>query len=51
MKGHGRQDPGAVFARIQSRFDESEPARHGLICAQGFYTRCFVLKLQKASDE
>jgi len=37
----------AVFARIKSHFDE-QPS-NGLICKQGFYSDCSVLKLQKAA--
>jgi hypothetical protein len=36
-----------VFAKIKGRFDER--SLDGLICKQGFYKICFVLKLQKAS--
>ena len=37
----------AVFAKIKARFDERN--RDGLICKQGFYKACSVLKLQKQS--
>lgn len=37
----------AVFIKIKARFDEGENG--GLICKQGFYNDCSVLKLQKAS--
>jgi hypothetical protein len=37
----------AVFAKIQIRFDERKS--DGLLCKQGFYKDCSVLKLQKAS--
>jgi hypothetical protein len=37
----------AVFAKIKARFDERN--HDGLICKQGFYEACSVLKLQKAS--
>jgi hypothetical protein len=37
----------AVFAKIKARFDERN--HDGLICKQGFYKACSVLKLQKAS--
>ena len=37
----------AVFAKIKARFDERKS--DGLICKQGFYNACPVLKLQKAS--
>ena len=37
----------AVFAKIKARF--SERSRNGLICKQGFYKACWVLKLQKPS--
>jgi hypothetical protein len=36
-----------VFARIKARFDERN--HDGLVCKQGFYEACSVLKLQKAS--
>jgi len=35
----------AVFAKIKSRFDEGNS--DGLICKQGFYNDCSVVKLQK----
>jgi hypothetical protein len=35
----------AVFAKIKARFDEQ--SRNGLICKQGSYKACSVLKLQK----
>jgi hypothetical protein len=37
----------AVFAKIKVRFDER--SRNGLICKQGSYKACSVLKLQKPS--
>ena len=37
----------AVFAKIKARFDER--SKDGLICKQGFYTHCPVVKLQRAS--
>jgi ankyrin repeat protein len=37
-----------MFPAIKSRFDE-RPSVPGLICKQGFYKNCCVLKLQKAS--
>jgi hypothetical protein len=37
----------AVFAKIKARFDERN--KDGLICKQGFYTHCPVVKLQRAS--
>ena len=37
------------FAKIKSRFDQQTPARDGLICKQGYYKKCSVLKLQKAA--
>jgi hypothetical protein len=39
----------AAFPKIKTRFDERQSGRDGLICKQGFYKDCFVLKLQKAS--
>ena len=44
--GSGQQFDG-VFAKVKARFDEQ--SRGGLICKQGFYDACWVLKLQKAS--
>jgi hypothetical protein len=41
------QRSGAVFAKIKARFDARN--RDGLICKQGFYKSCSVLKLQKTS--
>jgi hypothetical protein len=38
---------GAVFAKIKARFDERD--NDGLMCKQGFYKHCSVLKLQKSS--
>lgn len=38
---------GGVFARIKARFDERN--HDGLVCKEGFYEACSVLKLQKAS--
>lgn len=38
-----------VFPKIKTRFDERHSGRDGLICKQGFYDGCSVLKLQKAS--
>lgn len=38
---------GAKLAKIKVQFDERN--RDGLICKQGFYKGCSVLKLQKAS--
>jgi hypothetical protein len=37
----------AVFAKIKARFDERN--KDGLICKQGFYNDCSVVKLQRAS--
>ena len=36
-----------MFPAIKSKFDE-RPSVADLICKQGFYTNCYVLKLQKA---
>jgi len=36
-----------VFARIKARFDERN--HDGLVCKDGFYKACSVLKLQKTS--
>jgi hypothetical protein len=37
----------SVFAKIKGRFGKRKP--DGLICKQGFYASCSVLKLQKRS--
>lgn len=37
----------AVFANIKARFDEL--SRNGMVCEQGSYGYCSVLKLQKPS--
>src|SRR5579862_2513785 len=39
------QDFGAIFGKIKSQFEAH--ASDGLVCKQGFYKNCFVLKLQK----
>lgn len=39
----------AVFPKIKRRFDERQSSRNGLVCKQGFYMGCSVLKLQKPS--
>jgi hypothetical protein len=39
----------AVFPEIKARFDERQSSSEGLICKQGFYKDCAVLKLQKTS--
>ena len=39
----------SAFRRIKVRFDEGRPERDELVCKQGFYDGCPVLKLQKAS--
>lgn len=38
-----------MFPAIKAWFDKRPSIREGLICKQGFYTDCYVLKLQKAS--
>ena len=43
----GVQNLNNVFAKIKDRFDEQNP--YGLVCKQGFYKDCCVLKLQRAS--
>ncbi len=43
------QQLSAVFVKIKSDFDKRQSGRNGLICKQGFYKACSVLKLQKAS--
>jgi hypothetical protein len=46
--GPGAEQPfDEVFAKIKARFDEQ--SRNGLICKQGSYKACSVLKLQKPS--
>jgi hypothetical protein len=47
MKAGDVQHVDTVFAKIKARFDKR--SHDGLICKQGFYKDCFVLKLQKAS--
>lgn len=47
MEAKDAQQFCAVFARIKARFDERDS--DGLVCKQGFYKACCVLKLQKAS--
>src|SRR5262249_19049257 len=37
-----------IFPAIKARLDE-KPSSPGLVCKQGFYKNCFVLKLQRAS--
>ena len=47
MGSDAKQPFDAIFARIKTRFDEQ--IRYGLICKQGSYQTCSVLKLQKPS--
>ena len=47
MVANDSQQLQTLFAKIKSRFDQ-RPA-NGLICKQGLYNDCFVLKLQKAT--
>ena len=47
MEPGAEQEFDAVFANIEARFDEQ--SRSGLICKQGSYKACSVLKLQKPS--
>jgi len=47
MEAGGTQQFSAAFANIKARFDKQK--RDGLICKQGFYNDCLVLKLQKSS--
>ena len=49
MKPPTAQDFGATFVKIKSRYDAGKRSRDGLICKQGAYKNCFVLKLQKSS--
>ena len=41
------QQMNALFAQVKSRFEARK--RSGLVCKQGYYIDCWVLKLQKAS--
>lgn len=45
VESHVSPDFDAIFGRIKSRF-AAHPS-DGLVCKQGFYKNCFVLKLQK----
>jgi hypothetical protein len=47
MRTGNVQQLDTVFAKIKVRFDER--SRNGLICKQGSYKACSVLKLQKPS--
>jgi hypothetical protein len=47
MRTNDVQQLDTVFAKIKARFDER--IRNGLICKQGSYKGCSVLKLQKPS--
>ena len=47
MRDSAEQPFDTVFAQIKARFDEQ--SRNGLICKQGSYKACSVLKLQKPS--
>jgi hypothetical protein len=55
MEAGGVQSFRAAFAKIKASFDQENDAQNDarnirdLICKQGFYNRCSVLKLQKAS--
>ena len=49
MTANAAQKLHTLFPKIKSRFDERRSGRDGLICKQGFYKDCFVLKLQKPS--
>jgi hypothetical protein len=49
MKPLDFQNLGAIFAKIKSRYDGRKRASAGLVCKQGTYNNCFVLKLQKPS--
>jgi hypothetical protein len=49
MLAKAAQEFRTVFPKIKSRFDERQSGHNGLICKQGFYENCFVLKLQKPS--
>jgi len=47
MEAGDLQQFGVIFAKIKAHFDARRS--DGLICKQGFYNDCFVLKLQKPS--
>src|ERR1700721_933645 len=47
MRDSAEQPFDTVFAKIKARFDEQ--SRNGLICKQGSYKACSVLKLKKPS--
>jgi hypothetical protein len=47
MEAGDVQQLGAVFAKIKARF--AERSHDGLICKQGFYKACAVLKFQRPS--
>jgi hypothetical protein len=38
-----------LFPKIKSRYDKRRPVHNGLICKQGLYRNCCVVKLQKPS--
>lgn len=43
------QEIGASFRKIKQRYDAHFLGNSGLVCKQGFYKKCSVLKLQKPS--
>ncbi len=49
MKANGIQQFKAFFSKIKSRLDDGHFGLDRLICKQGVYDGCAVLKLQKAS--
>ncbi|HYL98674.1 MAG TPA: hypothetical protein VEZ90_06945 [Blastocatellia bacterium] len=38
-----------LFPQLKSRYDERKSVRDGLVCKEGYYKGCVVLKLQKTS--
>jgi len=47
MKADAAPNFGTIFAKVKSHIDARKYP--GLICKQGFYDGCFVLKLQRAT--
>ena len=39
----------SLFPKIKSLYDKRRPVHEGLVCKQGFYRNCCVVKLQKPS--
>jgi hypothetical protein len=40
---------GNLFPKIKSQYDKRRPVHKGLVCKQGVYRNCHVVKLQKPS--